>query len=143
MKEKIPLTSREEKKTIAIKLIKQLGIYYEFVKDFKTDDVVCLFENYVSFYVWQYPELQKKLKEIEKEYNCLVYAVTHEFTEFGELYDFLLVPDYKEDWEYLIRVINDNQYSVFAYVWNKSDEVCSEIGNIIIESFFGGIKRIY
>lgn len=142
MEEKTPLTSREVKKAVAVELMKQLGIYCEFIKKFKTDDVVCKFENCVGYRIYQYPELQKKLKEIEEERNCVVYAVIHEFTEFDELYDFLLVPDYKEDWKYLLKSYSNRQYSVYAYVWNKTDEYFSESGSILVESFGGGIGRI-
>lgn len=139
--EKTPLTSREEKKAKAIELMKQLDIYRGFIQDFK-DDNVCLFENCVGYWILQYPELKKKLEEVEKRFNCVVYAVTHEFAEFGELYDFLLVPDYKEDWQYLLKKYPNNQFTAYAYVWNKSDEDLSEPGNILIQSFGRGLKRI-
>ncbi|MGN1223222.1 MAG: hypothetical protein ACI4T1_03735, partial [Christensenellales bacterium] len=82
-------------------------------------------------------------KEIEEKYNCTVYAITHEFTEFGELYDFLLVTDYPEEWEDLLyKEQTINQHYAFAYCWNKDDDFCSEFGTIAIESFGGGIRRI-
>ena len=30
----------------------------------------------------------------------------------------------------------------YAYVWNKDDEWCSEFGDIIVQSFGGGIQRV-
>ena len=33
-------------------------------------------------------------------------------------------------------------FYVSAYVWNKSDDMCSEFGTIGIRSFGGGIKRV-
>ena len=80
-------------------------------------------------------------EEIEEEYNCMVYAITHDYTEFGECYSFLLVTDYEEEWDYLFEK-SGNEFYVFAYVWNKDDEWCSEFGTIGIKSFSGGIKRI-
>lgn len=35
-----------------------------------------------------------------------------------------------------------NMYYVSAYVWNKTDDWCSEFGTIGIRSFGGGIKRV-
>ena len=32
-------------------------------------------------------------------------------------------------------------YYAFAYVWNKTDEDCSEFGTIALRSFAGGIGR--
>ena len=81
------------------------------------------------------------MREIEKKYNCKVYAITHEFTEFGECYSFLLVDNYPEEWNSLIESYG-NKHNVFAYVWNKDDDWCSELGTITVQSFGGGIKRI-
>ena len=53
---------------------------------------------------------------------------------FGECYDFLIVTDYKEDWEYLLTKADQGFYAT-AYVWNKSDEYCSEFGDISVVSF--------
>ena len=82
-----------------------------------------------------------KVNEIESKYNCTVYAITHEFTEFGECYDFLLVTDYKEEWNDLITKSQSGFYA-YSYVWNKDDDYCSEFGTIAIQSFGGGIRRI-
>ena len=69
------------------------------------------------------------------------YAVTHEFTEFGECYDFLIVTDYTEEWDALVYS-EGNRHTAFAYVWNKDDDWCSEFGSVMVRSFGGGIKRI-
>ena len=82
------------------------------------------------------------MRELVKEYNCMVYAITHEFTDIGELYDFLIVPNYPEEWNELIYAQSGNQYIVYAYVWNKSDDWCSEFGSIGIQASVGGIRRI-
>lgn len=131
----------EEKKLKAIELMTKLDIYKPYIKGFKEENEICYFEEFAGFWAFQEPELVKKIKEIEQKHNCLVYAVTHEFTEFGECYDLLLVSDYKEEWDYELEKISPNTYSAFAYVWNKDDEWCSEFGSIGIQSFGGGIKR--
>ncbi len=81
------------------------------------------------------------MREIEKKYNCKVYAITHEFMEFGECYSFLIVSDYPEEWYNLLTSYGNKHYA-FAYVWNKDDDWCSEFGTIAVQSFGGGIKRI-
>ena len=98
-------------------------------------------EGFGGFWAYQEPELMEKIKTFEKEHNCLVYAVTHEYLEFGECYDFLYIPDYKEDWEFVLEH-QGNMYFALAYVWNKDCEWCSEFGTIGIRSFGGGIKRV-
>ena len=131
----------ENKKQKAIELMNKLNIYKPYIHGFETDNNVCFFENFGGFWAYQEPELMDKIKEIEKTYNVLVYAVTHEYLEFGECYDFLYIPDYKNEWKYALIPQKDIFYS-YAYVWNKTDDFCSEFGTIGIRSFGGGIKRI-
>lgn len=132
----------QEKKDKAIELMKQLGIYKPFIDDFKDRDLVCYFEQYIGYWVYQEPEIEKKMKQIERRYKCKVYAITHEITNIGELWNFLIVPNYPEEWDDLIYKQSSNEFIAFAYVWNKSDEDCSELGSIMIRSSVGGIRRI-
>ncbi len=133
--------TREEKKEKALEIMKQLNIYKPYIEGFREENTVCFFENFGGFWADQEPELMRKIQEFEEMHNCLVYAITHEFTEFGELYDFLIITDYTEEWNTLVTG-RGNQHSAFAYVWNKDDEWCSEFGTIGVMSFGGGIKRI-
>lgn len=134
-------TLKQEQKAKAIELMKTLGIYEPYIQDFMHDNRACVFENYVGYWIDQYPVLLAKVKELEAEYNCLVYAVTHEYTNIGEMYSMLIIPAYPEDWENLIHTRLDNGFVVYAYVWNKTDELCSEFGSIGVHSFGGGIRR--
>ena len=63
-------------------------------------------------------------------------------SEIGEFYDFLIVTDYKEEWNDLIGQYQGKDFYAMAYVWNKDDDYCSEFGDVIIQSFGGGIRRI-
>lgn len=129
------------KKEKAIELMKRLDIYKPYIKGFRESDKVCFFEGFGGFWIDQEPEVYAKMKAIEKKYGCLVYAVTHEFTPFGECYSFLIVSDYPEEWDDLMND-DGNRHCAYAYVWNKDDEWCSEFGDILVQSFGGGIKRI-
>lgn len=129
------------KKQKAIELMQQLEIYKPYIRGFEKDNKVCFFENFGGFWAYQEPELMAKIKEIEKTYKVLVYAVTHEYLEFGECYDFLYVSDYKSEWKYAL-LPQRNTFYARAYVWNKTDDFCSEFGTIGIRSFGGGIKRV-
>ncbi len=135
-------TIAQERKTIALQLLKQLDIYKPYIEGYEENDQVCFYENFAGFWVDQEPEIEEKMKEVEKKYNCTVYAITHEYTEFGECYDFLIVPDYPEEWDSLVCSNRKNEHYAFAYVWNKTDEWCSEFGMVAVKSFCGGIKRI-
>ena len=101
------------KKEKAIEIMKKMDIYKPYFKGFKENDQVCFFEMFGGFWIDQEPELYAKMKAIEEEHNCKVYAVTHEYTEFGELYDFLIVTDYPEEWD--IISISSRYLSRFVY----------------------------
>ena len=78
-------TTAQERKTKAIQLLKQLDIYEPYINGYEENDQVCFYENFAGFWVDQEPEIEAKMKEIEQEHNCTVYAITHEFTDFGEI----------------------------------------------------------
>lgn len=89
---------RERSKEIAVGLMEKLNIYKPYIRGFKAKATkVCYFERFGGFWAYQNEELTKKIKEVEEKYDCVVYAVTHEYTEFGELYDMLIVPN-ERDW---------------------------------------------
>lgn len=140
-------TTIEERKEKAIEIMKKLDIFKDYINGFKQNNDVCMFEQFGGYWAYQYPELIEKKKELEEKYNCTVYAITHEITEIGEFYDFLIVTDYKEEWNDLIGLFKgkkDKNHTIYAmaYVWNKDDDYCSEFGDVIIQSFGGGIRRI-
>lgn len=128
-------------KEVAISAMKSLDIYKPYIKKFEKDGTITLFEGFGGYYISEdtEPELLKKIKEFETEYESIVYAVTHEFFEFGECYSFLIISKYEDEWEYTLNGIQ--QGYVFAYVWNKDDDYCSEFGDVFIKSFAGGIAR--
>lgn len=138
---KTNVTLQQQQKELAINLLKQLDIYQPYIDGFDKDDTVCFFERYAGFWAYQDEELINKVKEIEKEYGCRVYAITHEFTDFGECYSMLLVTKYKQEWSRSL-VKNGNTHYAFAYVWNKTDDWCSEFGTVGVKSGFGGITRV-
>ena len=131
----------EERKVKAIELLKQLGIYKPYIEGFKEKGQVCFFERFGGYWVDQEPDVYNKMKEVEERVNSTVYAITHEYTEFGECYSFLLVTRYKQEWKNLVVSENGTHYA-FAYVWNKDDDWCSELGTIGVKSFGGGITRV-
>ena len=131
----------EKQKAKAIELMKQIGIYKPYIDGFEKEDQVCFFEQFAGFWVYQEPDIEAKMKQLEKEYECRVYAITHELTQFGECYSFLIVTAYEEEWDRSVVSEKNNHYA-FAYVWNKDDDWCSEFGTIVVKSYGGGIKRI-
>ena len=133
--------SMENKKIEAIKRMKELDLYEPYIKSFEKRNEIFLSEMTGGVYEFSGDkELIEKIKEFETEYNTLVYHVIHTYTDFGELYNFLYVSDYEEEWEFDNTDLKDGY--VYAYVWNKTDEWCSEIGSIGVRGQFGGIIRV-
>lgn len=132
----------EQRKEQALQQLKELNIYKPYIDGFEKKDRVCFFERFGGYWVYQEPEIEAKMKEIEKRYNCTVYAITHECLIFGECFTFLIVTNYKEEWKRNFKKNRDKTFTAFAYVWNKDADFCSEFGSVGIQSAFGGLRRI-
>lgn len=133
--------SKENKKVEAIKRMKALDLYGPYIKAFEKKDEIFLSEMTGGVYEFHDDaELNAKVKEFETEYNALVYHVIRTMTQFGELYSFLYISDYEEEWSSDNEDLADGY--AYAYVWNKTDEWCSEFGSIGVRGKFGGIVRV-
>ena len=76
-------------------------------------------------------ELIKAINDFEKEYNAYVYHIVYSNTDIGQLYTMLYVSNHEEEWESDRADIKEKQ--LYAYVWNRTDNYCSEIGLVGIE----------
>ena len=76
-------------------------------------------------------ELIKAINEFEKEYNAYVYHIVYNDTNIGQLYTMLYVSSHEEEWASDRADIKEKQ--LYAYVWNRTDNYCSEIGLVGIE----------
>jgi hypothetical protein len=133
--------SMETKKAEAIKRMKALDLYKPYITLFEKENKIFLSEMTGGVYEFNdNTELVTKVKEFEEEYDALVYHVIRTMTQFGELYNFLYVSKYEEEWEMDNEDISEGY--ALAYVWNKTDEWCSEFGSIGVQGKFGGIVRV-
>lgn len=131
-------------KEIAIKCLEKLDVYKPYVRKFKSKaGIPCFFENYGGFYADQDEVLSNKIKTLQEEYGVLVYAITHEFSDLGETWSMLCISQNPDSIDDFISEYDKNSFYTYAYVWNKTDDFCSEFGDIIVNSFGGGIKRVY
>ena len=132
--------SKENKKEEAIRRMKALDLYKPYIESFIKRDEIFMSEMTGGVYEFgSNTELCNKVKEFEAEHEALVYHVIHTLTRFGELYNFLYVSDYEEEWEMDNADIADGY--ALAYVWNTTDECFSEFGSIGVRGKFGGIVR--
>ena len=132
-----------QQKELAIKCMEKLDIYKPYIKKFKSAGMPCFYENFAGFWADQEPELYSKVKEIEKEHGCLVYAITHEITDFGETWSMLCIPESTEGIEDVLGSFNQREYYAFSYTWNKSNPIFSEFGDVVVMTRFGGLKRVH
>jgi hypothetical protein len=133
-----------EQKELAVRCLETLDIYKPYINKFKSKaGIPCFFEGFAGFYVDQEPEIYNKMKELEEEYGCLVYALTHEITDLGETWSMLCIPKSAESIEDVIGSFNQREFYAFSYVWNKTNPMFSEFGDIVVMSRFGGIKRVH
>lgn len=130
-------------KEIALECLQKLDIYQPYIRRFEVAGIPCFFEGFAGFYADQEPELWNKIKEVENEYGCLVYAITHELMEFGECWSMLCVNKEAESVSDVLGSFNSSEYYAFAYVWNRQNETFSEFGDVVVMARFGGIKRVY
>ena len=113
-------------KEMAIQCLEKLNIYKPYIRKFKSKaGTPCFFENFGGFYADQESELFEKIKEVERDYNVLVYAITHELTDMGELWSMLCIsqnPDSIKD--FLSETIRGHYYA-YAFVRNKTEPMFS------------------
>ncbi len=130
-------------KEIAIQCLKKLDIYKPYIRKFEKEDMPTFFERCAGYYLFNEPVLQAKVKEVEKEYGVLVYALTHEWFEFGECWSMLCVAKSTESIDdCLMETSQPGAFYTFAYVWNQDADDCSEFGDVVVRSGFGGIRRL-
>jgi hypothetical protein len=130
-------------KEIAIQCLKKLDIYKPYIRKFEKEDMPTFFERFAGFYLFNEPVLQAKVKEVEKEYGVLVYALTHEWFEFGECWSMLCVSKSTESIEdCLMDTSKPNAFYTYSYVWNQDNDTLSEFGDIVVQSAGGGLRRI-
>lgn len=130
--------SREDKKVEALLRMKKLKLHENVLAEFKNEDKLNQSETGVLYWV-ENEEVLAKIKEFEANYNALVYHVIRSHTSFGELYSFLYVSDHQEEWQSDDDYLKENL--AYAYVFNISDDWCSEIGMIQIQPITGGLRR--
>lgn len=133
--------TRNEMKTKAVECMEQLKINPLFAMRFSSMDKIAYFDKRTPLFGEVPQIILDKVKEIENEKNCLIYAVTSDEMAFGKCYSFLMISPYKEDWLYLIQSAG-LQHRVYAYVWNTTDEWRSESGYVVLLSENGRLNRI-
>ena len=131
-------------KEIAISCMEKLDIYKPYIRKFKSKaGIPCFFENFAGFWADQEEKLWTKIKEVEQEFNVLVYAITHERVDGQSMWSMLCIsqnPDSIDD--FLFDFGQPRHFYAYAYTWNEDVEYFSEFGDVVVKSFGGGIRRV-
>ena len=91
---------REIKKEEAIRRMKALDLYKPYIESFIKRDEIFMSEMTGGVYEFSSnTELCNKVREFEDEHKALVYHIIRTVTVDGEIYSFLFVSDYQEEWE--------------------------------------------
>ena len=110
----------------------------EFCED--SDEDCNLPSTYAEIEYDDFDSLEAMVKKFEKEHECVVYHVILSRTNIGTMYSLLYVSLDDEEWEEDRADLQNGQ--VLAYVVNKTDPECSEIGYIGIKPQIGGLVRV-
>ena len=132
--------TREQMVAEAVKRMKVLKMLDQPIKEFKEEGLLNLSENGGYLY-WLDDEQKKMVADFEEENGGVVYHVIHSFTNIGELYAFLYVSTYEEEWEMDMEDLADG--SALAYVINMNMPDCSELGSIGVKPRIGGVVRTW
>lgn len=124
--------------------LRELNVSMPYVLDYEANDSIYLFDRRKApERITPGSELWNKIKEIEKARNVIIYAVTHDYIEpIGEMYSYLCISPYPEDWQYMVRHQGDDHFFVYAYVQNMSNDRCSESGYILVLARYNGMVRL-
>ena len=139
--------TKEQMKQEAIRRLNALGIYKPYIDKFVKDNTVTLFEEYGGFYIDKEYGCDQSIvdlfEQVKQEYpEYLFYAVDHYVISGYEMYSFLFVSKYKEDWRYEFEAgRTPGKFIASAYCYNVNEPMFSEMGDILIDTFGGGIKR--
>lgn len=140
---KIMLT-KSEQRNLGAKYLEEMGCYKPYLKAYKDKGIVTMYEGYGGYYVDETsePELFKKIKEVEKEYNGTVYSVIHSRVYDEDHWAMMWISANEDDNDENIDKNDDGSCYVFSYVWNSSYEPNSEFGSIVVKPALGGLLRI-
>ncbi len=126
------------KKNEAVKRMKILGMHKNVINEFVNEDKLNYSENGVLF--WIKEDWKEYVKTFEEKHDCLVYHLIYNKTRLGDLITMLYVSNCEEEWQDDINLLQEN--IAYAYVKNLKYDYYSEIGQVQLKPFAGGVLRV-
>lgn len=133
-----------EPKHVGAWALREMNVSRPYVLDYEANGNIYLFDRRKApERIAPGSELWNKIKEIEEQRHVTIYAVTHDYLPIvGEMYSYLCISPYPEDWEHMVRHHGDDHFLVYAYVQNVSYDRCSEFGYIMVLARYNGMVRL-
>lgn len=130
-------------KSVAVQFMEKLEVRKQYILDYVCNNQLYLYEEFNAQKIDPGSELQAMIKDIEQKNGGVVYAVTHDRLPIvGEMYSFLYVSPYQEDWDHILLPVDDRRFMVYAYVMNVENDTFSEFGYVVLESSLGNLIRV-
>lgn len=141
---------KNKQKQEALTRMEMLGLDEVVIRDFARTGRLYYSERTpycgVLFWLDQAPEWMAMVQEFEENHDALVYHVTHEVTEFGDMLSLLYVSAHEDEWDMdyddIDRIKVTHVAYPIAYVINLTDPDLSEFGSIGVQQKGGGLIRI-
>lgn len=124
------MDNREAKKTEAVERMEILGISKSAIERFK-DGRISVSDPLSEAFVPASADDLERIREFEKRYNALVYAVVRDYSIIGKTDSYLVVSRYEEEWDMDRRDLENGQ--TCAYVYNHDEPDFSEFGSVGIK----------
>ncbi|MCM1234693.1 MAG: hypothetical protein NC489_31710 [Ruminococcus flavefaciens] len=125
------IIDRNEKKKEAIRRMESIGVFQPAIDLFRKKDTVCVSVPPIGSFVRADWEDMERIREIEDKYDALVYMVVRDFSNIGKTDSYLVVSDYKEEWDMDREDLGCER--TCAYVYNYDYPEFSEFGSIGFE----------
>ena len=127
-------------KVEALERMQILGLAPQVIKEFEETNRLNYSENGILYWVDNNEEWLPLIKEVENEYDILVYHAILTHMVFGRCLSLLYVSKTdKEEWGMDREDIKEDV--LMTYTINLDDETSSEFGSIGFARYFGGLKR--
>ena len=137
-------TNKELQKEYAVKAMRTLRIYGPYVNAFKAKrQRVCEFADFGGFYVDEDSALYEDIKAVEERTGCMVYAVLRNRFDGMDLVSYLLISDAQDEMARCVGRYDGSTFIALAWVENQTCRDYSEMGTIGVQSFGGGIRRVW
>lgn len=133
------MSKNEKINNEAIRMLRSFNVMPEVITAFNNGRIMQSETTFLGSGILYEPDevVKKEIDSFEKKYSVKVYHVIKSFLDGDEMFSFLYTNGTKtETYEY------NGGKLFYAYVFNKTNPIFSEIGSIGVRGVNGGLERI-